>query len=599
MSARQKYEEVKPVIIDSKSKVTYRRGNFLGKGGFARCYEFKNTKTGEVFAGKVVSKSMLVKPHHRDKMCQEITIHKSLSHVYIVSLHSYFEDESNMYIILELCRKRSLMEMHKRRKTLTVPEVRYFMRQIVLACKYMHENKVIHRDLKLGNLFINDEMEIKVGDFGLATRLAFDGERKQTLCGTPNYIAPEIITKKGHSFEVDIWSLGCIMYTLLVGSPPFETHTLKNTYYKIKKCDYYLPPKLDHSARQLIQKLLHPDPEKRPSAEEILMDAFLTSGYIPSKLPTSCLTMQPRFTHNMSIFEESIIERKPLKDAGNKAMPSIPEKLIAATLKLGINPPDEVPASAKPKSDNIYMPETTMPKDFHLSDLCKMLASVVKCNPEKLYTGQPEDAQDPSAVPFLWISKWVDYTDKYGLGYQLSDNSIGVFFNDATHLVLLSNGENMQYIDRNDEEQFFTITKYPEDMNKKVTLLNYFNGYMTENLVKAGENARAHQEEDEMTNVPHVRAWFKTKSAIIFHLTNGTFQANFFKDHTKIILCPLMHAVSFIDEEKNFTVYTFKLIEKFGCCPLLASRLRYAKNMVEKLYKDYLSPETAAKELLP
>ena len=95
---------------------------------------------------------------------------------------------------------------------------------ILLALKYLQSNRVIHRDLKLGNLFLNDKMEIKLGDFGLATKLDFEGERKRTICGTPNYIAPEIIDgKNGHSYEVDVWSLGVIMYALLVGKPPFET----------------------------------------------------------------------------------------------------------------------------------------------------------------------------------------------------------------------------------------------------------------------------------------------------------------------------------------------------------------------------------------
>lgn len=91
----------------------------------------------------------------------------------------------------------------------------------------MHEQRVIHRDLKLGNLFLNEKMHVKLGDFGLATQVEFDGERKKTLCGTPNYIAPEMLDKKGHSFEVDIWAIGCILFTLLVGKPPFETETLK------------------------------------------------------------------------------------------------------------------------------------------------------------------------------------------------------------------------------------------------------------------------------------------------------------------------------------------------------------------------------------
>ena len=115
-----------------------------------------------------------------------------MAHTHIVKLFSYFEDSDFVFITLELCRKRSLMELHKRRKAVTEPEARYFVHQILLGCKYLHDNKIIHRDLKLGNVFLNDTMEVKIGDFGLATKVDFDGERKKTLCGTPNYIAPEV-----------------------------------------------------------------------------------------------------------------------------------------------------------------------------------------------------------------------------------------------------------------------------------------------------------------------------------------------------------------------------------------------------------------------
>jgi len=89
--------------------------------------------------------------------------------------------------------------------------VQSYIAQIVNALKYLHQHKVIHRDLKLGNLFLNENMEIKLGDFGLATKLEYEGEKKKTICGTPNYIAPEILEGKGHSYEVDIWSVGVIM----------------------------------------------------------------------------------------------------------------------------------------------------------------------------------------------------------------------------------------------------------------------------------------------------------------------------------------------------------------------------------------------------
>ena len=119
----------------------------------------------------------------------------------------------------------------------------------------MHHNKVIHRDLKLGNLFLSKDMQLKVGDFGLATRVMFDGEKKRTICGTPNYIAPEVLSRKsGHSYEADIWSIGVIIYTLLFGRPPFETSDVKKTYKRIKLNNYVFPTNVNVSddAKDLI-----------------------------------------------------------------------------------------------------------------------------------------------------------------------------------------------------------------------------------------------------------------------------------------------------------------------------------------------------------
>jgi len=135
-----------------------------------------------------------------------------------VAFEHVFEDHENVYILLELCTNHTLNELIKRRKRLTELEVQCYVQQIVISLKYLHSHHVIHRDLKLGNLFLNEKMEIKLGDFGLATKLEFDEEKKHTICGTPNYIAPEILDgKTGHSYPVDIWSLGVIIYTLLIG----------------------------------------------------------------------------------------------------------------------------------------------------------------------------------------------------------------------------------------------------------------------------------------------------------------------------------------------------------------------------------------------
>ena len=135
----------------------------------------------------------------------------------IVQFHRAFTFESCTYLVLELCPNGSLMDMVKRRKGLTEPEVRFYTVQIAGAIKYMHAKGIIHRDLKMGNIFLDKHMNAKVGDFGLAALLVTGKDmqtiRRTTLCGTPNYIAPEILQKGkvGHDHMVDIWSLGIII----------------------------------------------------------------------------------------------------------------------------------------------------------------------------------------------------------------------------------------------------------------------------------------------------------------------------------------------------------------------------------------------------
>lgn len=159
--------------------------------------------------------------------------------------------------------------MIKRRKRLTEPEAAYFMKQILEATRYMHDQNVIHRDLKLGNLFLDRDMLIKVGDLGLATRVEDKDEKRKTICGTPNYIAPEIIqgdkAKRGHSFEVDVWSMGVILYTVLIGKPPYEAKDVKATYQRILDNEYSFPRHIEisPSAKSLIQALLQTLPTDR------------------------------------------------------------------------------------------------------------------------------------------------------------------------------------------------------------------------------------------------------------------------------------------------------------------------------------------------
>ncbi|EGR31491.1 protein kinase domain protein [Ichthyophthirius multifiliis] len=293
-------EKIQTVNGDTLIK-KYQIGGLLGKGGFAKCYSVTNMETKKILAAKFMPKNALIKNRSRQKLISEIKIHKSLHHNNIVKFEHVFEDDENVYILLELCPHQTLNELIKRRKLLSELETQCYTVQIVNALKYLHANRIIHRDLKLGNLFIGDKMEIKVGDFGLATKLEFDGEKKRTICGTPNYIAPEILDGKiGHSYEVDVWSLGVIIYTLLIGKPPFETSDVKSTYKRIKQNSYSFPDhvQISDAAKSLISSILQTEPSDRPTIDEILAHNFINNGgTIPLLLPVSTLQTAPNSSY--------------------------------------------------------------------------------------------------------------------------------------------------------------------------------------------------------------------------------------------------------------------------------------------------------------
>ncbi|XP_011699659.1 PREDICTED: serine/threonine-protein kinase polo isoform X1 [Wasmannia auropunctata] len=558
------------IIYDANTGKSYLKGRFFGKGGFAKCYEITESKSHHVFAGKIVPKSLMTKSNQREKMTQEIAIHQSLNHRHIVGFHGFFDDSNNIYIILELCRKRSMMELHKRRKALSECETRYFMKQILDGVYYLHQHRIIHRDLKLGNLFLNDDLQVKIGDFGLATRLEHDGERKKTVCGTPNYIAPEVLTKIGHSYEADIWSIGCIMYTLLVGKPPFETSSLKETYSRIKQVQYKTPVHISKPAMNMVANMLQLNPSKRPTVAKLMKDIFFTSGYMPTSLPLSCLTMAPRLD-----MLESHCNRKPL---GEMNLNGYSEQDILAC-RVPNSP------SRKTKPNEIVEPQrVNLDIRKMLQTLKEQIAIVLNTKPARETASSADELTDPAAQPVIWISKWVDYSDKYGFGYQLSDDSVGVMYNDGTRLIMMANGYNIHYINREGDELYYTVKEYPTNLEKKMKLMNFFLKYMNEHLMKAGGSIAVKQS-DSLSRIPYIHQWFRTQTAVVMQLTNGTVQINFL-DHAKIIMCPLMAAVTYIDLDKNFKTYRFQTIQESGCCKGLADNLLYAYEKIKLMLKN-------------
>ena len=267
----------------------------LGKGGFAYCIQVYDQIDKQTYAMKIIHKIHNGKLRAMDKIENEISILMDMDHKNVCKMVRYFEDQDHVYIVMELCDNRSLIDLLKVRHHITEIEAKSYLSQLIRALKYIHARKVIHRDLKLGNLFLTKDMELKVGDFGLSERVQDDNQKLKSMSGTPNYIAPEILlSKEGHSYEVDIWAIGVITYTMLVGRPPFQSKTSKITCSKIKENMYSFPDDvvISDTAKDFIRFLLKLNPNARPTLDQIMEHAFLDCAY-PKLCPTSTLYGPP------------------------------------------------------------------------------------------------------------------------------------------------------------------------------------------------------------------------------------------------------------------------------------------------------------------
>jgi len=593
----------------------YNKGRMLGKGGFAKCYQFTNIDNKKISAAKVMAKEALTKSRARQKLISEIKIHKSLQHVHVVGFEHVFEDQENVYILLELCTNQTLSELLKRRKRLTELEVQCYMMQLIPALKYMHSHRIIHRDLKLGNLFLSDKMEIKIGDFGLATKLEFDGEKKKTICGTPNYIAPEVLDgKAGHSYEVDIWSLGVILYTLLIGKPPFETPDVKSTYKKIKMNSYSFPDHIpiSEAAKNLISKILVLDPSKRLTLDEMLEHSFIKNGgTIPKVLPVSTLVCPPSASYvkqflpegsavKITVQPQRLVDTVPLNQESDIKSQNNQRKNLINTDRGGLkksqneaaqNADQQVNSKGEENiigvaggtmNFNASRPVTSQQNnDLKSSQGFKTLQSGNNLgNVHHQCSSLPSDKSSNSTD--IYVKKWVDYSSKYGLGYVLSNGTTGVFFNDSTKMILDPKGLKFEYIQRHPQDkqeivESHTLSDYPKDLQKKVTLLQHFRSYLESEL----KPNPIEGEEAIQTSKIYVKKWMKTKHAVMFRLSNKVVQVNF-TDKTELILSSEKKLVTYVNKKGEKSQHPLSAALETSN-PEMAKRLKYTKEILTQM----------------
>lgn len=438
---------------------------------------------------------------------------------------------------------------------------------------------------------------------------------------------------------------------MLVGHPPFETKDIKTTYRRIRANVYTFPDSIPISekSKTLVRLILHTVPEARPHLDDILESPFFAVSEEYEKEKT-CLNNPIYSTTPHISLPINGNEISPALSSGTMnlkkvtghidpiAPPSIPPapSTVTATttpsctavITSNINNPissSNVPVLPNPSNNGILevmdvkIEERISPQICEniplKSEKLQTISSTAATAPapgakrdtleamhnlldQSLATGTV--AHDLTANDYIpspvWVTHYVDYSNKYGLGYLMCDGSIGMYFNDGTKIILESNGEWFEYIERVHTSHYpklppvtirEQISKYPEQLRKKVTLLNHFKGYLLEQRQQHGRNCveedAAWNKGSPNENMIYVKKWIKTRHAVLFRLSNRSVQISFF-DKTELVLSNEARVVSYMD--KNGTRTTGLLSEMMqGDKPNIAKRLKYARDVLHQLIK--------------
>ncbi|GFP97084.1 cbl-interacting serine/threonine-protein kinase 3 [Phtheirospermum japonicum] len=262
----------------------YEVGRTIGEGTYAKVKFARNSENGQSVAIKILDKDAVLKHKMAEQIKREIEIMKLIKHPNVVRIEEVMGSKTKIFIVLEFVTGGELFDKIVNHGRMREDEARRYFQQLIDAVDYCHSRGVFHRDLKPENLLLDAAGNLKVSDFGLSalSQQVRDDGLLHTTCGTPNYVAPEVLNDRGYNgATADLWSCGVILFVLLAGYLPFDDSNLMNLYKKISSAEFTCPPWLSFGAMKLIARILEPNPEKRITIAEILEDQWFKKDYKP------------------------------------------------------------------------------------------------------------------------------------------------------------------------------------------------------------------------------------------------------------------------------------------------------------------------------
>jgi serum/glucocorticoid-regulated kinase 2 len=235
----------------------------IGKGSYAKVLLVRKNDTKQLYAMKVLKKENVEKKNQEKHVKVERAILSEIDHPFVIKFKGSFQNDKKLFFILEYCPGGELFNLLAKKRRFSEDQTRFYAAQIVLAIEHLHSMDIVYRDLKPENVLIDDRGYIRITDFGLSRTNVNDANGAKSICGTPEYLAPEIVMRLEYGKAVDWWTVGSIIYEMLVGAPPFYVENRQELFERIKFDTPKYPSSLSPNAKGLIEALLKKDPARR------------------------------------------------------------------------------------------------------------------------------------------------------------------------------------------------------------------------------------------------------------------------------------------------------------------------------------------------